>query len=194
MSKILISCISDCLFSSALETTVTTNDEWFNMGNKSVERAAKTALRRGTMATLNIYTIKDGDLLGFATFPFSTASMVMDGIVVNYASLPGGTQTKFNLGATAVHEIGHWLGLYHTFQGGCKISASAGDRVSGTPAERSPAFGCPVGRDTCTGKKFTGLDPINNYMDYSDDPCMTMLSEGQFAVIRAAWNEYRAGK
>ena len=132
-----------------------------------MERSAKAATHVGDASTLNVWTTDGPSYLGFATFPsWFKRSPELDGVVLDYKSFVGGAfGDSFSLGKTATHEVGHWLGLLHTFQGGCNAK---GDYVADTPAELTPTTGCPAGKNTCSAP---GDDPVHNYMDYSFDSC-----------------------
>ncbi|EOD51926.1 putative metalloprotease protein [Neofusicoccum parvum UCRNP2] len=130
----------------------------------------KESLRKGNYATLNLYFQRKtlpGGSSGYCTFPGiveeGTIDFFNDGCVIDAQTTPGGSAAPYNEGKTSTHEVGHWFGLYHTFQGGC----NGGDNIDDTPAQASYSSGCPIGRDSCPD--LPGLDPIHNYMDYSDD-------------------------
>ncbi|HYC61322.1 MAG TPA: zinc metalloprotease [Thermoanaerobaculia bacterium] len=170
--------------------TRTTNATWFALfaSDTNVELEAKTALRRGGPGTLNLYLVDASPWLGWAYFPSILNSDLanLDGVVVDWRSLPGGSFAIYSEGDTGTHEVGHWLALYHTFDGHC---GAKGDYVADTPAEQSPAFNCPVGRDSCPGA--AGVDPITNFMDYTQDSCMYQFTTGQVERMQAAWAAFR---
>src|SRR3990172_5991130 len=181
--------------------TRTTNSDWFNnaCNGTAQEAAMKGALRQGTADDLNLYTTGACGYLGWATFPSDYAKgpsyAIDDGVVLLHSSLPGGSAVPYDEGDTATHEIGHWMGLYHTFQYSCteKNCSTGGDLVCDTPAEQDGRrkFDC-TNRDTC--RILPGVDPIHNFMDYTDDPCMYEFTSGQDGRMDSLFTSYRFGK
>ncbi|KAF4122958.1 Secreted metalloproteinase [Geosmithia morbida] len=170
-------------------TDGTVNSGWASDGD---EYGMKSALRKGSYSDLNLYFLDSlsGGSLGYCYFPQyapqGSDAFVLDGCAIQASTIPGGSASGFNEGLTAVHETGHWLGLFHTFQGGCD---GAGDEVADTPAQASASSGCPTGRDSCPNSP--GEDPIHNYMDYSQDSCYNSFTDGQRARMDSSWSQFR---
>ncbi len=153
----------------------------------------KNALHWDTSKYFNIYTNDANGALGYATFPSESAGEGEDGVVLLYTSVgrnaPQGGE--YNLGRTATHEVGHYLGLFHTFQGGCGTSSNpygSGDLISDTVAHSQPDYECTGGASSCGG----GQKPITNYMNYTNDSCMTRFSEEQANRMRCSIINYRS--
>lgn len=171
-----------------------TNDKWYHATLFNYwDQQAKRALHSGAQRTLNLYINggggrgHTGEILGWARFPWQVAAdPELDGVTISHHSMQGGSARHYNRGDTAIHEVGHWLGLYHTFQNGCD---RFGDLVDDTPREGQPSFTCPKGRDTCAA---AGYDPVTNFMDYSYDRCMNQFTPGQVDRMDAAWAQWRA--
>jgi len=168
--------------------TRTVNARWHDMATLADELEAKSALKRGDATTLNIYSTSIS--LGFAYYPKIVAGGYggyhdLDGVVIHFGSMLGGHIDNFNLGHTATHEVGHYLGLAHTFEQGCD---GHGDYVNDTPAMSVPTSGCPLGKDTCPEP---GVDPIHNYMDYSWDSCYSQFTPDQVTRMQQQYLFWR---
>jgi len=140
---------------------------------------------------LNIYTNQASGALGYVPFLPHQGSVGSNADrVVSLWSAVGKNAPigpPYNQGRTVTHEVGHYLGLYHTFQSGCGSSAcySSGDRICDTNPESQPHFGC--GNNNSCGSP----DPTTNYMDYSDDLCMNRFTQEQARRMRCTLTHWR---
>ncbi|KJZ71329.1 hypothetical protein HIM_09265 [Hirsutella minnesotensis 3608] len=167
--------------------------EEFHITSKKVASSTKARFHEGDQKTLNLYIageeLEPGILNGFATFPWKyKKAPKLDGVVVKERTLPVKyTDGEDVHGSTGVHEVGHWLGLYHTFQGGCK--PGVGDQVDDTPPQEL-RHGCKAvplcGKDG-NGEKIE----IRNYMSYRGDECRRELTAGQIERARQQFDTYR---
>lgn len=170
-------------------------DRWRTAGPLGADPAAarmRRALRRGSLRALNLYigAPRGGGraMLGYSTAPWEAVDRPrLDGVTVHRGTLPGGRLRPFHRGDTLVHEVGHWLGLLHTFAGGC---TGRGDRVADTPAAAQPTHLCDLHQDTCPYRK--GRDPVRNFMNYTPDACMDRFTRGQVRRMTRMWRAFRA--
>ncbi|KAL0943403.1 metalloprotease mep1 [Colletotrichum truncatum] len=160
--------------------------------------AWRTQTRRGAYDALNVYFFSDlnpavGGACNLAgVVQDGSQQFYLDGCFVNGDTMPGlyprtGNDTVPRKGHIAVHEVGHWFGLFHTFHG--RFCDGINDQVADTPAQAGASSGCPIGRNSCPDSP--GLDPIHNFMDYSDDTCTTEFTPGQEARMHQQFDVYR---
>lgn len=136
---------------------------------------------------LNIWVCNlSGNTLGFATMP-DIVSDDLDGVVIDYEffGVDLSSSSAYNLGKTGTHEIGHYFDLEHPFNGGC----SDWDGCSDTPSISSPTYGCPsYPQSSCQTNNMS-----MNFMDYTDDACMSMFTICQAQKMQSALLNYRSG-
>ena len=182
------------------------NPDWFT---DPYLYEARAALRVGGASVLNIFVNRGGG--SFATFPWEYKwHRDWDGVVLHFKVLPGMNIGLERTGDTLVHEVGHWLGVFHTFAMGCPTPECVGwqkkwsyvvcdDMVDDTPAHTVPPPGllpppdliCAPS-DSCPDQP--GLDPMFNFMNYTDDSCRSEFTPGQVARMIEKYSIYRENR
>lgn len=168
--------------------------------NASDENGVKSLSYWNSTKYFNVWVVatidnegEPGTILGYAQFPgFGNANT--DGVVVraDYIGNVGTGANNNSRGRTLTHEAGHWLGLFHTFQGGCD-GGFFGEGVDDTPpqAEATPS-NCPLNANTCSNDNPDLPDMVENYMDYSNGACQNTYTLGQKARMDAVLSSSRS--
>jgi len=161
--------------------TYSNNNNWFQDNG-----SYWNSLAWDTNRYLNIYTNAVPCCYGYVSdFPGNGVAGDVDDRVVLWWEAVGKQPTSgwpLNMGRTATHEVGHYLGLYHTFCGGCgSLSNCYGtaDLICDTERQADPTSGCPSNPTSCGSP-----DPFHNYMDYTDDPCLWEFTPEQVNRMR----------
>jgi hypothetical protein len=177
-------------------------------GDHEDKREMKAALHKGTYKTLNLYFvdnvkiqgwIQKGDISrGRCPYPDKLKSdshpngydLKQSGCLLHIGTMPGGTMKDYNFGYTAVHEVGHFLGLLHVFEG--ESCRSAGDLVDDTLVQDKPTYGCTAKAGMCKRERPVGVPAMLNYMDYADDICLEGFTPDQILRMKFIWSYFRA--
>lgn len=168
--------------------TRTVNDNWFEDWN---EKEYKTALAWDRERYMNVYTNSASGYLGYSYFPQEIEEVgVLDGVVMLHDTVGlNPSYAPYDLGRTLTHEIGHYLGLFHTFKHSfseeCENGYDRGDLIVDTPSESQAHYTCTQTMSCSTP------DPIHNYMNYTPDVCMNQFTEEQFNRMICSLLNYR---
>lgn len=188
-------------------TGITRTPSIFTSHSLNNDAILKSIISWNDTMYLNIWVVKSiidnagKTVLGYASFP-DNPNPIADGVVIQGKNFgrTGTVIAPFDQGRTATHEIGHFLGLYHTFEtegdcdGGSESNcASSGDFICDTPSEQDPLFGCPANPvNTCQDAPCDKVDLIKNYMNFTDDACMDHFTKGQTVRMQFVLASQRA--
>lgn len=184
----------DAQYSDGITRTYTEVDAWNGSDDvKSSAEGGKDAWDSDRYMNIWVCNI-GGGLLGYAFQP--GVDPEIDGIVIGhrfFGRTGENLSTTYNMGRTTTHEVGHYLNLYHLWgAGSSNPTCTLDDEVADTPLQEQPNLGCSAvfPKESCGSGAES--DMFNNYMDYSNDPCMFFFTEGQKQRMRAALNGPRA--
>ncbi|KAF4552012.1 Extracellular metalloprotease-like protein 2 [Elsinoe fawcettii] len=179
-------------FNFVLINTSWTVDQAMASKNSFDATSNVTSLRQGDYRSLNLYYLSDlpatNGQIGYATYPVTPtpANYTYDGAFLHADTLPYGAYPDYNFGIATIHQIGHWLGLAHTFEGGCD---GHGDGVADTPWQDQGTGGCTANYDSCPDQP--GLDAKFNYMNFAIDTCLKNFTDGQNWRMVSVFNQTR---
>jgi hypothetical protein len=163
------------------------NNSWYNDNGNY-----QSQINWDTCRYLNLYTNTASGYLGYAYMPNGGGVVCQDfdGCVIHWTAFGRNSSggPPYNQGRTATHEVGHYLGLFHTFDGGCGNNNcnNSGDLICDTNKESDPVWGCPGNPNSCSSQ-----DPFHNYMDYTDDLCMWEFTPEQARRVRCTVENWR---
>ena len=165
------------------------NRRW-NINSLAANNNIKSSLSWPNTKYLNVWVVRGINLagtaagtivLGYSAFPYNGIPGTQDGIVIRHDQLGSIGTAQGERHRTLTHEVGHYLNLFHTFQGGCAF----GDQCADTPPVAASSSGCNSTQNTCTVDLPDLPDMIENYMDYSSNQCMNTFTQNQKSRAKA---------
>ena len=179
-------------WSNGITRTETTMSQWSGSSTGMMSNAGGGHDPWPHSEYLNIWVVNlNPQYLGYAYPPGANPNGMVIGYK-NFGTIGSYLSNVYDEGRTATHEIGHWLDLFHPWGPGADNSdCTASDLVDDTPVQAEPNYNCPAGNQVSCENGPNG-DMYMNFMDYVNDDCMLMFTEGQKTRMRAALEGPRA--